>query len=97
MSFPFGGHPTLEMFIEYVKANGCEVTTIGRLTKSGRPYTACVLVNPAGGVLTLPDPDITERLSPYMISQYQRRLGLKTPFPSAPEPPEDSTQPRPSA
>ena len=86
MAYPFGGHPTLEMFIEYAKGNGCIVTSIGRISKNGVPYTALVIENTQGGYLTIADPDMSERLTPHMISQYQRRLGLKTPFPSAPEP-----------
>lgn len=90
MSYPFGGHPTLKRFIEYAKEHGCDVQVSVRSTCSGRAYEAVVINNPNGGQLTVPNPDYDERLTTSVISNYQRRLALKTPFAAMPEAPEQS-------
>lgn len=86
MSFPFGGHPTFQKFLEFAEANGCVLKIVIRETKSGRAYEAYELRNPRGGRLVVPNPDLQERLVPSIVSQYQRRLGIKTPFATLPEP-----------
>ena len=55
--------------------------------RDGRAYQVLEIRNPAGGGrLTIPDPDLLEHLSPSVVGNYQRRLGLKTPFASKPSP-----------
>ena len=85
MSYPFGGHPTLARFIEYARELGCQVVVDVRQTEAGRAYEALQIKNPDGGRLIIPDPDLAEHLSPSVVTNYQRRLGLKTPFAATPD------------
>ena len=58
-----------------------------RETRIGRAYTALVIRGPGGASLTIANPELTERLSPSVVTNYQRRLGIKTSFASDPEQP----------
>lgn len=60
-----------------------------RESGAGYAYPALVIHGPAGSVLTIPDPDFTEYLSPSVVTNYQRRLGIKTDFSGLPEEPGD--------
>jgi hypothetical protein len=97
MSHPFGGHPTLADFLDFAASQGCSVKKAVRSTKSGRTYEAWVIANPAGGTLTIPNPSFQEPMAPAIVSQYQRRLGIKTPFAEVPEqtPSDTPTEPAP--
>ena len=88
MSAPFGGHPTLRRFLEYAGENGCTVRTVVRSTRKGMSYESLEITNPEGGRVAIPNPDFDERLVPSMVSFYQRRLGIRTPFASQPEQPQ---------
>jgi hypothetical protein len=46
------------------------------------------MTGPKGGRAVLVDPDLNEHLAPSMVSYLQRRLGVKSPFPAAPEQPD---------
>jgi hypothetical protein len=75
MAVPFGGHPTLggaRVFIS-VDRNGRSHEVL-RIAKDD----CCV---------NIVDPDPAERLAPSTVAYLQRRLGIKTPFAAAPEPP----------
>jgi hypothetical protein len=85
VAFPFGGHPTLKRFIEFAVEQGCKTIVFVRATKEGRSYESIRLENPTGGHVTIPNPAYEEHLEPSMVSHYQRRLGIKTPFAAAPE------------
>ena len=56
-----------------------------RQTESGRAYEALQIRNPQGGRLVIPEPVLDEHLSPTVVANYQRRLGLNTPFASTPD------------
>ena len=62
-----------------------------RQTRAGRAYNALVFTKPDGASLTIPDPDFTERLSPSVVTNYQRRLSIKTKFAAMPEHPSSVT------
>ena len=63
-----------------------------RQTRAGRAYNALVVSGPGGAKLTIVDPEFTERLSPSVVSSYERRLGIKTRFAGLPEqPPKNAT------
>lgn len=49
MSVPWGGHPTLDRFVEYAKENGCTVETKVRTDDTGRAFTSVEMKNPKGG------------------------------------------------
>ena len=84
MSTPFGGHPSLERLVTWLEEQGC-TTNYEDLTLNGETYQALVICSPEGGQVVVPDPDLLEYLSPSMVSYFERRLGIKTPFASRPE------------
>lgn len=88
MSVPFGGHPTLDRFIEWAKENGCTVETKVRTDPSGRAFTSVEMKNPKGGRAAMVVSDTDERLVPSQVAYLQRRLAIKTPFAATPEQPD---------
>lgn len=85
MAYPFGGHPKLGEFVEWAQHLKCVAEIKVRVRKSGQPYTALEIVNPAGGSVVVADPDLEEYLAPSEVAYLQRRLAIKTPFASTPE------------
>jgi hypothetical protein len=85
MAFPFGGHPTLKRLLEWLTEQGCKSEIVFRINKQGRTYQALQVVNPNGSRVVLIDPDFDEYLAPSMVSYFQRRLSIKTPFAAQPE------------
>lgn len=86
MSHPFGGHPTLQSFVEWVTDNGCTVEVKVRARKrDGLPYRVLEVTSETSRVAIV-DPNMNERLAPSEIAYLQRRLGIKTPFAATPEP-----------
>ena len=84
MSFPFGPHPTVEQFIEFAQSVGCAVSTAFQ-QEDGPPIQVIEISNPNNGRVCIVDMDLKERLAPSMVTYFQRRLGIKSGFPSAPE------------
>ena len=92
MAAPFGGHPTLARLIEWLETAGCKVELKQRNHAiTGQPYQSLEITNPAGARTVFVNPDMDERLAPSMVSYFQRRLGMKTPFPAEPEQSGDAT------
>jgi hypothetical protein len=85
MAVPWGGHPTLDRFLEWAKENGCTGETKVRTDQTGRAFTSLELEGPHGGRVAMVVSAMDERLVPSQIAYMQRRLGLKTPFASTPE------------
>jgi hypothetical protein len=85
MAFPFGGHPTLKRLLEWLTEQGCKSEIVFRINKQGRTYQALQIVNPKGGKAVIVEPDFDEFLAPSMVSYFQRRLCIKTPFAAQPE------------
>jgi hypothetical protein len=92
MSHPFGGHPTLKRLVDWVEQNGCICAVSIRNTVNGRSYTVLTMRNTkTSGRAMVTNPDFEERLSPSMVSYFQRRLGIKAPFAALPEDGQDSS------
>jgi hypothetical protein len=89
VSHPFGGHPTLERFVEWAKTSaGCKTEIKVRTRQpSGQPYQVLEITNPAGGRVVVVDPEMGEHLAPSTVAYYQRRLAIKSPFAATPEQP----------
>lgn len=89
MAAPFGGHPTLERFVEWVTENGCFSEIKVRDRTNGQPYRSLEITNPSGGRVVIANPDMTEHLAPSEVAYLQRRLAIKTPFAATPEQPSE--------
>lgn len=50
----------------------------------------------SGARIAIPDPDLMERLTPSMVTHYQRRLGIKTPFAELPQADSSDREGKPS-
>jgi hypothetical protein len=86
MAAPFGGHPTLTRLVDWLKSAGCRVEVkVRNHSNTGQPYQSLEITSPAGSRAVLVNPNMDEHLSPSMVSYFQRRLGMKTPFPAEPE------------
>jgi hypothetical protein len=90
---PFGGHPTLGDLVEWVKQNKCKSEMKVRTNNAGRAFTSLEIFGPTGGSVAIANPDLNERLAPSQVAHIQRRLAIKLPYASTPEPqaaPEES-------
>lgn len=91
MPAPFGGHPKLSRLIDWLVSAGCKAEIkVRNHTITGQPYRSLEITGPAGSRVVLADPDLNEYLTPSMVSYFQRRLGMQTPFPGVPEQPDSS-------
>ena len=91
MAAPFGGHPKLERLVEWLISAGCKAEVKVRTHSiTGQPYQSLEITSPTGSRAVLANPDMNEHLAPSMVSYFQRRLGMKTPFPSEPEQPPEA-------
>jgi hypothetical protein len=89
MPVPFGGHPTLEQFLEWARQNGCRAEVKVRAHSiSGQPYEVLEITGPQGGSAVMANPDLQERLAPSQVAHLHRRLGVKSSFAAIPEPPD---------
>jgi hypothetical protein len=92
MSHPFGGHPTLGRFVEFAQQHGCAADVVVLVSRNGSSHEVLHIKGSAARQrVAIVDPDPNERLAPSTVTYYQRRLGIKSPYPAAPEPsaPED--------
>ena len=82
MSFPFGGHPRLSEYLHWAATeHGC--TNSSGFTKiDGRMDTFVLIENPANAKHVYAYEAFTEFLTPSTVSYLDRRLGIKSPFPS---------------
>ena len=90
MTFPFGGHPTLQDFLSSAIHEGCQVVIVTRTRSTGQPYNSLEITAPSGAQLAIPSPKMNEHLVPNTVGRYQRRLGIKTSFNAAPLQPESA-------
>ncbi len=88
MSAPWGGHPTLDRFVEWAKENGCTVDSKVRTDPTGRAFTSLEMVGPHGGRVAMIVSNMDERLVPSQVAYLQRRLAVKAPFAAMPEQPD---------
>ncbi|WP_316205917.1 hypothetical protein [Bradyrhizobium sp. SZCCHNR3058] len=83
---PFGGHPRLGRFVEWLESVGCKVEIKVRShSVTGRPYQSLEITGPAGSSVVVANPDMNEPLAPSMVSYLERRLAMQTPFPGEPQ------------
>jgi hypothetical protein len=85
MSFPFGGHPTLQQFVEFAGQNGCSITVSADTAPSGKVYQTLRINRDTGAGVIIVDPDFRGFLAPSTVTYYQRRLGIRAPFAVSPE------------
>jgi len=86
MAFPFGGHPTLEQYLEWLRSEGFQYKT-GYIVNptSGKSLTVIQIENSEGEpLLPIPDIEMNERLAPSTVERFDERLGVKSPFASKP-------------
>jgi hypothetical protein len=80
MSFPFGGHPTLEEYLNWARSVGCTMTD-GLWTDAYLvPHKTITVDAPTGGWVSLIDPNLKEILLAGQIGNYDRRLKLTSPY-----------------
>jgi hypothetical protein len=78
---PFGGHPTLVEYLRWVKGEGCTTLTGYIATADGAlPWTR--IEAPNGSWVVEVGTEQWEFLSPTTVGRLDRRLGIKSPFPS---------------
>jgi hypothetical protein len=74
-----------------LQSAGCKVEVKFRNHSiTGQPYRSLEITSPTGSRAVLVNPNMNEHLAPSMVSYFQRRLGMKTPFPGEPEQPGDA-------
>lgn len=84
MASPFGGHPTLQQYLSWLRQNRFTYQT-GYSHGLFEDVDIFVISNPAGKkVLTIAG-ELDEYLSPMEVTRFDRRLGVNSPFPKAPE------------
>jgi len=85
MAFPFGGHPTLEQYLEWLRSEGFQYKS-GYIVNptSGKSLTVIQIENAEGKILTVTGLEMNERLAPSVVERFDRRLGVKSPFASKP-------------
>lgn len=82
MSFPFGGHPTLNQYLRWAEQAGCAVKSGVASDADGRPVSVILVENPKGGHVFIVDVPEREYLTPSMVAHYDRRLNLQSGFPA---------------
>jgi hypothetical protein len=89
VAVPFGGHPTLEQFLEWATKNGCKAVRKTRTHSiHRRTYEVLEITGPDGAQVVIANPDLQEHLAPSEVSYLHRRLGVRSPFPALPEQPD---------
>jgi hypothetical protein len=82
---PFGGHPTLAEYAEWARQQGCIIEQ-GLNIKGGRAISVTKIVAPSGKWVIEVGTQHDDYLVPTTVNRLDRRLGLRSPFPSMPHP-----------
>lgn len=81
MSYPFGGHPRFNDYLEWARTEqGCTYQS-GYSKVDGKIETMVLIENPGNERHVVYFSAITEYLSPSDVAHLDRRLGLDSPFP----------------
>lgn len=89
-SQPFGGHPTLAQYCVWAESEGCTTVQGVGLGDDGRPYSITKIISPDKKRWVIEaGTQHKEYLVPTTVERLDRRLGLKSPFFSLPEPDAD--------
>jgi hypothetical protein len=86
---PFGGHPTLNEYLQWAYSQGCRAKS-GIMSNPGGPMCSIQIIRNADESkhAIVADMPANERLSPSYVRHLDDRLGLKSPFARAPALPE---------
>ncbi len=79
MAYPFGGHPTLFDYIAWCNQQGC-TTRSSLAVIDGKSATCHIVENPANDQHVAAVGAMKDRLPPSVVANYDRRLGLDSPF-----------------
>lgn len=84
MAGPFGGHPTLHKYLDWLHQQGFQYKT-GYVELADRTVHL-VTVQDADGkdVFNIGDVPMNERLAPAQVSYYDSIFGMDSPFPKTP-------------
>jgi hypothetical protein len=82
---PFGQHPTFGEYLQWAQnVEKCTVHVLRRSTLDGNLETRTMIEAPSGRYAIERGTEQNDRLSPTTVGRLDRRLGLKSPFPSVP-------------
>lgn len=81
MSFPFGGHPTFGQYLIFARDEHGFTVLSGYSTDSrGRSHQLTRIFKEGGPSLIVVGTDQKEHLTPSAVGNYDRRLGIKSPW-----------------
>lgn len=85
MAHPFGGHPTFQEYLNWLRGKGFNYKTGYIKSPSGKNMFAIWIESPKGEtLLSVPGIELDERLAPSMIEKFDRRLEVQSPFATRP-------------
>jgi hypothetical protein len=79
VAFPFGGHPTLAQYIDWIRQNGGSAES-GISNLRGRIHSLMRITAANGNVAVVVDLKETEHLLPTMVGYLDRRLDVNSPW-----------------
>jgi hypothetical protein len=79
VAFPFGGHPILAQYINWVRDSGGSAES-GISNVGGRIYSLTKVTAANGNIVVVVDQKQTEHLVPTMVGYLDRRLGVSSPW-----------------
>ena len=82
MSFPFSEQPRLNEYLRNAEKLGCTVRSGVTTDPDGRPCSAIYVLAPNGKHVVIVDMLESERLAPATVAYYDRRLDMKSVYPS---------------
>ncbi len=87
MAYPFGHAPRLRRVLQRLDELGCSWSI-----KPDANGDYIVVLAPNGNRLVIVDPDMEETVLPTTLENYERRLGVRTGYPSWPSTPDEAQQ-----
>jgi hypothetical protein len=84
MAGPFGGHPTLQTYLDWLRRKGFRYKT-GYVDLADRPVSLVTVQDAAGkDVFNIGDMPMGERLAPSQVSYFDSIFGVDSPFSKTP-------------
>ncbi len=81
MAFPFGGHPTFAMYMQWAReTHQCKAASGFAADSSGKTHTVTQITAPDGKSVAVVGTKQTEHLAPTMVGYLDRRLGIESPW-----------------
>jgi len=86
MAFPFGGHPTFEKYLEWLRSERFHYKSGYIVDPMNGKNLAIVQIESSEGepLLTVTGLEMNERLAPSVVERFDRRLDVQSPFASKP-------------